>query len=92
MTNEQREQVVELLRCAADETPDGLRLNGMFDAASGLGVIPKIDALSWSALLDVRVSALLSRGSAFPVEAGVDEGYRLQLLEAAQRVEDREWP
>lgn len=90
MTKQQREQVVELLRCAADNEPDDSRLVGMFDAEWHLETKNGEYGAAWRALEQVRwaPSDKLMRVTVSPI----DERYRYRLLEAAQRVEDGEWP
>lgn len=86
MTKREREQVVEMLRCAADERPD-FGLNGMFDACGRYS--DKTINSAWAALLSVaRCEARDFVATVLPI----DEGYRVQLLEAASRVEERSWP
>ena len=99
MTNKQRAEVVELLRCAAD-------LAAMGDIHSALGAAAKrLDRLMLPYLVDAfcgdaHWSNLVSNsGPVQNVSWSPDDkrlvcgpGYHLCLLEAAQRVEDKEWP
>ena len=97
MTKKQRAEVVELLRCAAD-------IAVMGDMYSALGAAARrLDMLTLPWLVDICgehwSDLVFGRG---PVQNGKstpgDEryvsgpGYHLCLLEAAQRVEDKEWP
>jgi hypothetical protein len=77
-----RSELVELLRCAADERPDGVGLNGLLELASG----PMVD-LAFDALNACR------GGRRYRVIHGrIDESYRVELLEAAMCVEEGTWP
>lgn len=87
MTRREREQVVELLRCAADDNAERGGLNGMFDSASDLGVGSRLHTEAWNALMDVQPVAEEPRAL-----RPVDERYRRELLEAAARVEEGSWP
>lgn len=87
MTKRERAQVVELLRCAADQRADGIGLNGMFDGAVSLRAADQTIALAWNVLISVQ------RGHLIRTVVGiVDEWYRAELLEAAARVEEGSWP
>lgn len=84
MTKRERDAVVELLRCAADQHPGGIGLNGMSTAAVHVGASKRIDKAAWS---------IRNRISEANVQCGENEGaYRAVLLEAAQRVEEGTWP
>ena len=87
LTRIQRAQVVKLLRCAADQRPDGIGLNGMFDTACWLDLAGDKQDAAWDA-----VNAVPTRAKTFAVVGYVDEEYRRVLLEAALRVERKEWP
>jgi hypothetical protein len=87
LSKSQRAEVVELLRCAADERADGIGLNGMFDTANWLDLSGDKQDAAWSA-----INALPFVPERCVVVGIVDEVYRLALLEAAQRVSDEEWP
>lgn len=87
MTKRQRSQVVELLRCAADERADGIGLNGMWDAERELGIAKPTADRAWDALHSTPPSTLHR-----VVVGRVDEDYRADLLEAAARVEEGSWP
>ena len=82
MTKKQREQVVELLRCAADD--DGYEsILGLSDARRHLDHQwgSDIERIAWMA----RVAAFDAEDQFADIE---DEEYRYRLLEAAQRVEE----
>lgn len=84
MTESQRVKVVELLRCAADA--DGPHdLVGMPIAGYRLGYV---DFVNHSKRVYVLADDVL--GEIDPSERG--DSYRQWLLEAALRVELREWP
>ncbi len=85
MTRRRRTQVVELLRCAADERVDGIGLNGMFDAADQLDADSDVHSEAWDVLDTIRIQNAVVVGA-------VDERYRHALLEAAARVELKEYP
>ena len=76
LSKQQRAQVVELLRCAADREP--ISIIPCFRAADDLGL--KHTVVHHAA---VHVMSHVT-GSPFDMQA--------RLLEAAQRVEDGEWP
>jgi hypothetical protein len=86
MTEREREQVVELLRCAADGSPD-VGLNGMFGACGRFSA--KTTDRGWDALLSVVEN---DDRDFLAVVLPIDERYREQLLEAALRVEQGELP
>ena len=78
VTRAQREQVVELLRCAADQVSK--RLMPVRWCHTALNRRDRI--------YDI---ALEVRRSVGPIEMS-EERYRAQLLEAAARVEEKSWP
>lgn len=81
MTPSEREQVVELIRVAADTDEHGL-LNGFLGVEADYPEACREAA--WSALCAVRDSSLdMVHG---------EETWRWRLLEAAQRVEEGSWP
>lgn len=84
MTKRERAQVVELLRCAADSLQSERDPGGFHSAAYSLGHEPgsRIKRAAW----DAKASC--------PGDGGCldDDAYLALLLEAAQRVEDCEWP
>ena len=84
MTKKQREQVVELLRCAADVRWTGVGLNGLFGTSDDLGIETALHNDAWESLFNVR-QVQCEFGCDRSV---VDEAYRRRLLEAAQRVEE----
>ena len=87
LTRKERDAVVELLRCAADERPDGIGLNGMFDTANWLGAGGGLQDLAWDA-----INGLPFVPERCVVVGAIDETYRAVLLEAAQRVDEGSWP
>ena len=88
MTKRQRAQVVELLRCAADTRVDGIGLNGMFDGERWASDSKLTTEIAWDAVLSVQEGFNGVRR----VIGVIDERYRYELLEAAQRVEEGSWP
>ena len=86
MTKRQRAQVVELLRCAADEHRSGIGLNGMFGPDAEL----KTQKAAWCAIDAVHKAG--HRDVPVPSDARADENYRHVLLEAAARVEEGSYP
>jgi hypothetical protein len=82
MTRREREQVVELLRCAADNAPD-CGLVGMFNT-------PYFGSSSHRTAWKVLMSFEWPKQNWTP--ADIDEGYRHALLEAAARVEEGSYP
>lgn len=76
MTKRHRAQVVELLRCAADAGMDGETPVGLLSAGDEFSV--EVNDLAWDAYYSVRTE-----------EPG---RFRLELLEAAARVEEGSWP
>lgn len=76
MTAEEREQVVELLRCAADVDSIGDAHDHIY-GRGGAGTYYDV----WSHAVFLRKSAK---------RPGMD--YRTACLEAAQRVEEGSWP
>ena len=79
MTPKQRAQVVELLRCAADD--DGRNKDcphGLIEAQSWLESPFAVESNAWAAYDAARLEMV--------------GGYRTDLLEAAARVEAKEWP
>lgn len=80
MTKKQREQVVELLRCAAD-------VQGIGNAASALDLI---DGPFWGA----AIKAWESTADVITEKRGHMSGisYEDICLEAAARVEEGQWP
>lgn len=87
MTKKQRAQVVELLRCAADSRVDGVGLNGMWDGANLVCPTETVERIAWDAVMSLQRSSRPRQ-----VVGVVDEHYRHELLEAAQRVEEGSWP
>ena len=88
MTKRERAQVVELLRCAADQcTADSV--TAMSTASEDLGYVSwdPVYSFAW----DVR-AAQVGTSPAGMFSFVPAEIYRGELLEAAQRVEDGEWP
>ncbi len=85
MTKRERAQVVELLRCAADESPGvasiGGGINGIVRASMGLGLD------GW-----MTYAAGQAYNATVSGQALTYEDHRARLLEAARRVEDGEWP
>lgn len=84
MTKRERAQVVELLRCAADNltpTSDG----AWTDALDGLGVELGVEFAATRAYAAVADGRILVGG--FDIELG-----RSLYLEAAARVEEGSWP
>lgn len=92
MSQSERDAVVELLRCAADNGDDAsIGLVGMFKSADDLDLmqVDRVVITAWHINDIVR----RERGFIEHVEgAPVDENYRHQLLEAAARVEEGSWP
>ena len=86
LTQDERDRVVELLRCAASTHPSGHGVVGMFDAEGfvGLDAPARHDVRLW----EVAWAAL----DACRVDGDDDDKYRYELLEAAQRVEEGSWP
>lgn len=86
LTKKQREQVVELLRCAADWPRDQEQVNG---------IALTVGSLDLEGQDDVVNAAFRARGS---VKTAMDDfelseaDYRDKLLEAAMRVEEGSWP
>lgn len=87
MTPIERELVVELLRCAADndpayepDDPYGEMLVGLLDAADWLDAHPDASDLADKVYEEVAD------------EYGDRHDWRTSLLEAAQRVEEGSWP
>jgi hypothetical protein len=81
MTNEEREQVVELLRCAADSKCRGWKQASQprKETAAALGSPDRVSSLAFYALEDV--------------DGGIASAdYQRDMLEAAQRVEEGTWP
>jgi hypothetical protein len=78
MTRRERAQVVELLRCAAD----GDRPNGIFPAMENIG----------AKYMPIGADAVDSVSGINWGGYSDDEQYRAELLEAALRVEQGEWP
>jgi hypothetical protein len=100
MTKRERAQVVELLRCAADNAVMGDRASALGDAARALDscVLP---FLGKHGLRDGHWSELLrGRGPVNDAEQYIADdvrlicgtGYEFCLLEAAARVEEGTWP
>lgn len=92
MTKRQRAQVVELLRCAADSDTD---VNG---EPRGMAIALWTDG-HWFGQSYMRLHKVMHDAwYAAAKDLGIEwpnrnhEVYRLELLEAAQRVEDEEWP
>ena len=82
MTRHQRAQVVELLRCAADAVARGWTSGAaLSDASDELG--------SPYFKYAVRCEQTVTRWPVWPAEG---EARIAALLEAAQRVEEGEWP
>ena len=83
MTKRQREQVVELLRCAADNAITRRVEVALGDAALDLDRL-SIGGRHWTEFL----------GALYDTKAGVvcGSGYEFCLLELAQRVEEGSWP
>lgn len=96
MTKKQRAQVVELLRCAADLAVMGDRESPLGTAARELdsAIMPflRLRDGHWSELLrgNGPVQDYPQRTPDTRLICGT--GYEFCLLEAAQRVEDGEWP
>jgi hypothetical protein len=90
LTRKQREQVVELLRCAADERSDGVGINGMWDGSKWLGVLvgSRLSNAAWDALDSITCG----HDYDYICVGRVDERYRHRLLEAAALVEEGSWP
>lgn len=91
MTKKQRAEVVELLRCAADVVHETLMPIWKATCALGFGE----SCTQHKAALAAMQNAAISRGGAATMPADDIEGdneYRARCLEAAQRVEDKEWP
>jgi hypothetical protein len=98
MTPEEREQAVELLRCAADADPHGEGMNGVLgpvvaschlwlrDERTFDPIGPVVD-LATKAWYD----ACADLGIKWPHRVAAD-AYRRELLEAAQRIEEGTWP
>jgi len=84
VTNRQREQVVELLRCAADYDHWTGGIAGITQAVSYLEAARDVARLAWRCR---GVVEFLTREKRYGIEA-----YREQLLEAAARVEEGSWP
>lgn len=87
MTKKQRAQVVELLRCAADDDVNGTAagLVGMFGAVYETLSSCRVEWLAWKILDAVPIPA---KAYERPMAGCRDEVYRARLLEAAQRVEE----
>ena len=83
MTKKQRAEVVELLRCGADCVDEGL--TPLTYACRYLDMSDSV----LSSAVDARCA--VSRALRTPRFLEGSE-YRYELLEAAQRVEDKEWP
>ena len=84
MTKRQRAQVVELLRCAADLTPDD-PCDMLADATGYLDAVGEYtQAIAYDAVNDVSPYGLTH-------DTTHDEE-RANLLEAAARVEEGSWP
>ena len=77
LTSKQRARIVELLRCTADRNYP-LDTYGLHPAAHDLGIGPGLRCQASLAIIE----CVGSRG----------EDWRHACLEAAQRVEDKEWP
>ncbi len=88
MTKRERAQVVELLRCAADEYNNHSRLNGMFTAAYHLDPTENVHLMAWR-LVDAITLATLRLSLVPRVQGRLDELYRYRLLEAAARLEEQ---
>lgn len=97
MTREEREQVVELLRCAADVDPHaendmdtlgpvlaGWYLGHRSDSTFAPDRVSDLAAVAWQ-------SVAQDLGIKWPHRVSAD-AYRLELLEAAARVEEGSWP
>ena len=99
MTPEEREQVVELLRCAADDAPPetlmavrrfepdaAVAINGMFGAVPDGNDLVGSERVVWNLAWSVR--------SEMPeaLKYGDTGEYRQCLLEAAALVEEGRWP
>lgn len=92
MTNEEREQVAELLRCAADISETGrFGFNPLTRAESMCGYLDademELDETIWMLAEDAARKVASENG----VVAAHDLGVAL-YLEAAQRVEEGSWP
>lgn len=87
MTKKEREQVVELLRCAADEDPNG-GPTGIMDTEDSF------DFSTGAVAFDAYRSLVIATGFIAPSSAvtGDGETFRWHLLEAAQCVEEGSWP
>lgn len=85
MTNEQLEQVVELLRCAADRDPN------FPDFPLGLTEASEHCATS-DAVTITAIAALTATRTRLRRRIGHDPSHEEMLLEAAQRVDERSWP
>lgn len=89
LTKQQRADVVELLRCAADLCNVDSS-HGLYSVAQFLGLD------TWDTFLATEESTLVWRAACDArnhVHAiGYWWGYWHECLEAAQRVEDKEWP
>ena len=87
LTQEERDEVVVILRCSADCQPRGNTPIGLLWATERLGISDnsRPSILAWA----MRTRANLTLRGGGPLEG---EDYRWVLLEAAQRVEDGTWP
>ena len=88
LTDEEREQVVELLRCAADNC----RRSALPFSSAVSTIVPtsRIEERAYRALRSVYNEALADGTHRIP---GTDQvSVFTTLLEAAQRVEEGSWP
>jgi hypothetical protein len=98
MTRRERAQVVELLRCAADNCITNVRESALGDAARALDrcVMPFLRSRKsdghWSNLILNDGPIHDGDGSTGDVRLISGTGYEFCLLEAALRVEQGEWP
>ena len=81
MTRHQRAQVVELLRCAADDNESEITAMGYPEDITGLAISAR-----WF-VSDERCGAYCEPNTRSEIR-----WRRHDRLEAAQRVEDKEWP
>ena len=93
MTKSQRDQIVEILRCAADlsSAPRPDSTSPYYEALAAIGsgthYEPSSHYLAWSARCELMREM---KGSI--LEDFTNEEYRDALLEAAARVEEKSWP
>lgn len=95
ITPEHREQLVELLRCAADIAANGDRGSALGIAAFHMELIAVPALRDWGATDSHWVTLLRGVGPVQDAGTGYQicgAGYEWLLLEAAQRVESEEWP